>query len=60
MGLEDGVDGLYHLSEPRENIAMLAKDIMEYIQGIRYFMGMSEQKSVELFRKYLGQVNGAS
>ena len=60
VGLEDGVDGLYHLSEPRENLLMLAKDIMEYIQGIRYFMGMSEQKSVELFRQYFSQINGAS
>ena len=60
VGLEDGVDGLYHLSEPRPNILMLAKDIMEYIQGIRYFMGLSEQKSIDLFRQYLGQVNGAN
>lgn len=58
VGLEDGVDGLYHLSEPRNNVLMLAKDIMEYIQGIRYFIGLSEQKAIDLFRQYLDQANG--
>jgi chorismate dehydratase len=59
VGLEDGVDGLYHLSEPRENLLMLAKDIMEYIQGVRYFIGFSEQKAIDLFRKYWEQAGGA-
>ena len=57
VGLEEGVDGLYHLNEPRENLLMLAKDIVEYIQGVRYFMGLSEQKSIELFREYWEQTN---
>jgi hypothetical protein len=57
VGLEEGVDGLYHLNEPRENLLMLAKDIVEYIQGVRYFMGLSEQKSIELFREYWDQTN---
>ena len=57
VGLEEGVDGLYHLNEPRENLLMLAKDIVEYIQGVRYFIGLSEQKSIQLFREYWEQVN---
>ena len=56
VGLEEGVDTLFHLSEPRENLLMLAKDVLEYIQGYRYFMGLSEYKSVALFREYLGQL----
>ena len=56
VGLEEGVDALFHLSEPRENVLMLAKDVLEYIQGYRYFMGLSEYKSVALFREYLGQL----
>jgi len=39
---------------------MLAKDIMEYVQGIRYFIGLSEQKAIDLFREYLGQAGVAS
>ena len=57
VGLEEGVDALFHLSEPRANLLMLAKDVVEYIQGHRYFMGLSEYKSVELFREYLAQLS---
>ena len=60
VGLEDGVDGLYHLSDPRENLLMLAKDILEYIQGVRYFIGFSEQKAIDLFRKYWEQAGGTA
>ena len=59
VGLEDGVDGLYHLSEPRDDLLMLAKDIMAHIQGIRYFVGLSEQKSIDLFREYLARLDPA-
>ena len=57
VGLEEGVDALFHLSEPRDNLLMLAKDVLEYIQGFRYFMGLSEYKSVALFREYLGRLS---
>ena len=53
VGLEDGVDHLYHISEPRENLLMLPRDVVEYVQGIRYYLGMSEQKSIRIFREYL-------
>ena len=56
VGLEEGVDSLFHLSEPRENLLMMARDIMEYIIGYRYFVGHSEQKSIDLFRSYRDQV----
>ena len=55
VGLEEGVDSLFHLSEPRENLLMLARDVMEYIIGYRYFVGLSEQKSIDLFRAYRAQ-----
>lgn len=56
VGLEEGVDSLFHLSDPRENLLMLARDVMEYIIGYRYFVGLSEQKSIDLFRNYRDQV----
>jgi chorismate dehydratase len=58
VGLEDGVDTLYHISEPRENLLMLPRDVVEYVQGIRYYLGMSEQKSMRIFREYLDQLDG--
>ncbi len=56
VGLEDGVDSLFHLSEPRDNLLMLARDVVEYIIGYRYFVGLSEKKSIDLFRSYREQV----
>ena len=56
VGLEEGVDSLFHISEPRENLLMLARDVMEYIIGYRYFVGLSEQKSIDLFRNYRDRV----
>ena len=56
VGLEDGVDALYHQNEPRNDVLMLPRHIVEYIQGIRYFLGMSEQKAIRQFRQYLGQL----
>ena len=56
VGLEEGVDSLFHLSEPRDNLLMLVRDVVEYIIGYRYFVGLSEQKSIELFRTYRDQV----
>ena len=56
VGLEEGVDTLFHLTEPRANLLMLAKDVVDFIQDYRYFMGLSEYKSVELFRDYLGKL----
>ena len=57
VGLEDGVDTLYHIAEPRENLLMLPRDVVEYVQGIRFYLGMTEQKSMRTFREYLEQLD---
>lgn len=57
VGLEDGVDTLYHIAEPRENLLMLPRDVVDYVQGIRYYLGMSEQKSMRVFREYIDQLD---
>ena len=56
VGLEDGVDSLYHVSEPRDRLLMLPKDIVQYVKGLRFFMGLAENKSVELYRGYLAKL----
>ncbi len=56
VGLEDGVDALYHLNEPRDDLLMLPRDVVIYIQGLRYFIGLSEQKGIDKFREYLKQL----
>ena len=56
VALEDGIDSLYHVTEPRDRILMLPKDISQYIQGLRFYMGLAERKSVDAFRGYLHQL----
>ena len=57
VGLEEGVNALYRLSDPREDLLMLPRDIITYIQGLRYYIGSSEQRAIERFRQYLLQLN---
>ena len=55
VGLEEGVDGLYHLNEPRDELLMLPRDVVEYVQGIRYYVGRSEEQAIARFRQCLEQ-----
>lgn len=55
-GLEDGVDALCQLARPREDLLMLPREIATYIQGFRYYIGRSEQQAIDLFQRYLQQL----
>jgi len=35
---------------------MMARDIVDYIIGYRYFVGFSERKSIDLFKGYLAEL----
>jgi predicted solute-binding protein len=59
VGLEEGVNALYGIAEPREDLLMLPRDIVAYIQGLRYHIGHAEQRAIEQFRHYLNQLNPA-
>jgi chorismate dehydratase len=56
VGLEAGVDALFGLAEPREELLMFPRDITRYIQGFRYYIGMAEQQAIDRFRHYLQQL----
>jgi chorismate dehydratase len=58
VGLEDGVEALYQVAEPREDLLMLPRDIVTYIQGFRYYIGKSEQQAIDQFQRYLHQLEG--
>ena len=58
VGLEDGVEALYQVAAPREDLLMLPRDIVTYIQGFRYYTGKSEQQAIEQFQRYLQQLDG--
>jgi len=57
VGLEEGVNALYGLSDPREDLLMLPRDIVAYIQGLRYYIGSAEQRAIDRFRSYLNQLD---
>ena len=57
VGLEDGVNVLYQVAEPRDYILMRPRDIARYIQGFRYYFGLSEQQAIERFWHDLKQVD---
>ena len=57
VGLEDGVDALYHLADPREDLLMLPRDIVEYVQGLKYYVGMTEQRAIERYRQCLAELD---
>lgn len=57
VGLEEGVNAIYRLADPREDLLMLPRDIVTYIQGLRYYVGHAEQRAIEQFRRHLNQLN---
>ncbi len=53
VGIQDWSDGLFHLSESRDSLRMHPQDMLTYTQGIRYFMGVPEQRGLDLFLQHL-------
>ena len=59
-GLQDWADGLFRVSETRPNLLMRPQDILEYTQGLRYYLGVPEQRSIDLFQEYLKQLDSTA
>jgi len=55
-GMQDWADGIYRSSPSREDLFMHPRDILEYTQGIRYFIGVPEQRAIERFQQCLAQL----
>jgi len=53
VGQEDWLDNLYRMSGPRDDLVMLPKDVLGHIQSLRFYMGVTEQKSIDLFQEHL-------
>jgi chorismate dehydratase len=56
VGLQDWADGLFRPAA-REDLLMHPRDVLEYTQGLRYFIGVTEQRAMDRFRHYLDQLN---
>jgi chorismate dehydratase len=58
VGLEEGVDALCEVAEPRQDLAMLPRDVAGYVRGFRYFIGRLEQRGIDQFQRYLKKLEG--
>ena len=56
VGQEAWFDGLYRMTGPRNDLLMQPRDVLEYIQGYRFFLGVPEERAIDLFRRYLDQL----
>jgi chorismate dehydratase len=56
VGLEEGVNAMYQIQEPRDRLLMLPRDITQYIQGLRFYLRLPEEQSMHQFRQYLQQI----
>ncbi len=50
VGQELWLDNLYRMSGPRNDILMVPRDVLEYVQGLRFYIGVPEEKAMDLFR----------
>ena len=56
VGQEDWMNNLYKSTGPRNDVLMLPREVLEYVQGLRFFMGVPEQRAVEAFQERLAQL----
>ena len=59
VGQEDWMNNLYKDTGPRNDVLMLSREVLEYVQGLRFFMGVPEQRAVEAFQEKLAQLGDA-
>lgn len=55
--LQDWADGLYRVSGPSNRVPIHPQEILQYTQGIRYFIGVPEEQSIAVFKEYLTQLS---
>ena len=53
VGQEDWMNNLYKDTGPRNDLLMLPREVLEYVQGLRFFIGVPEERSIALFQEKL-------
>lgn len=54
--LQDWADGLYRVKGPAIPLPIHPQEIHVYTQGLRYYIGRPEERSIAQFQEYLGQL----
>ena len=53
VGQEDWMNNLYKTTGPRNDLLMLPREVLEYVQGLRFYIGASEERAMALFQEKL-------
>ncbi len=53
VGQEDWMNNLYKATGPRDDLFMLPREVLEYMQGLRFFIGVPEKRAMTMFREKL-------
>jgi chorismate dehydratase len=59
VGQEDWMNNLYNATGPRDDLYMLPREVLEYVQGLRFFIGVPEERAMALFQQKLAMLNNA-
>ena len=60
QSLELGLQRIGQIAEKRGDLSMTVDEVAEYLHGFNYVFGSKEKEAIELFRKYLGQLDDAA
>ena len=60
VGQEDWINNLYLATGPRDDLLMLPREVLEYVQGLRFFIGVPEERSIELFQEKMALLEDVS
>ena len=50
VGQEDWINNLYAANGPRDDLLMLPREVLEYVQGLRFYLGVPEQRAIAVFQ----------
>lgn len=56
VGQEDWINNLYKSTGPRNDLLMLPREVLEYVQGLRFYMGVPEERAIAAFQEKLAQL----
>lgn len=60
VGQEDWMNNLYRATGPRDDLLMLPREVLEYVQGLRFFIGVPEERAIALFQEKMALLEDAS
>ena len=60
VGQEDWMNNLYKTTGPRDDLRMLPREVVEYVQGLRFFIGVPEERAIALFQDKIALLEAVS